>query len=576
MTFSIKEFTPKTLTCFKEGYSLQQFFKDLLAGFTVGAISIPLTMAFAIASGVSPEKGLITGIVAGFLISLLGGSRVQIGGPTGAFAVIVYSVVVRHGIDGLILATFLAGLMMIILGVLRAGVLLRFVPYSVTTGFTAGIALTIFSSQIKDLLGLQMESVPIDFVDKWNAFFHSASTFSPWALSLSALCIFLLFGIKRFFPKWPAPLIAVVIGTTLVWAFSIPVETVESKFGVIPSDLFSFALPDFSLDKLQAVFPDAITITLLGALESLLSAVIADGITGHRHRSNTELFAQGIANVGSALFGGIPATGAIARTATNIRLGAKTPIAGMFHAITMLILVLFFAYTASQIPLPVLASVLVFVAWNMSEIDHIKTIFRTTKSDVFILLISFLLTVLIDLTVAVQVGVLIAAILFMKKMSDSTSVKICQILIHQEDKMAVNDSDILLRKDIPEGVVVYEIDGPLFFGSVYTLTEPLDKIAPAPQVFILRMHKTSFIDASGAHSLKEFAEQCRKKGISLILSGIDHKKEGILVRSGIETKLPKNSLFHTFHDALKEAKARTHSTLHTEAAYTKKLVSQSV
>lgn len=556
MTFSIKEFTPKTWICFKEGYSFRQFFNDLLAGFTVGAISIPLTMAFAIASGVSPEKGLITGIVAGFLISLLGGSRVQIGGPTGAFAVIVYAVVVRHGIDGLILATLLAGIMMIILGLCRAGVLLRFIPYSVTTGFTAGIALTIFSSQIKDLFGLQMDGMPIDFFDKWAAYFSSISTFSPWAVSLSAFCLALLFGIKKYFPKWPSPLVTVALGTGIVWFFSLPVETVESKFGGIPNDLFSFSFPSFSLDKLQAVFPDAMTIALLGAIESLISAVIADGITGHRHRSNTELFAQGIANVGSALFGGIPATGAIARTAANIRLGATTPVAGMMHAVTMLILVLFFAATASQIPLPVLAAVLVFVAWNMSEIDHIKMIFKTTKSDIFILILTFLLTVLIDLTVAVQAGVLIAAILFMKKMSDATTVKVCQILIRQEDDLSLKDSDILLRKDIPEEVVVFEIDGPLFFGSVYTLTEPLSKIAPTPKVFILRLNKVSLIDASGAHSLNDFADQCERKGVSLILSGVDNKKEEFLLRSGIERKLPAHSVFHKFHDALREAKAR--------------------
>jgi SulP family sulfate permease len=556
MTFSLQEFTPKTWICLKEGYSLKQFITDLLAGFTVGAISIPLTMAFAIASGVSPEKGLITGIVAGFLISLLGGSRVQIGGPTGAFAVIVYSVVVRHGIDGLILATFMAGLIMTFLAFSRAGVLLKFIPYSVTTGFTAGIALTIFSSQIKDLFGLQMDSIPIDFFDKWSAYFHAASSYTSWAIAISALCIFLLFGMKRYFPKWPAPLFTVILGTGIVWIFSIPVETVQTKFGGIPSDLFSLALPDLSLDKLQAVFPEAITIALLGSIESLLSAVIADGITGHRHRSNTELFAQGIANIGSSLFGGIPATGAIARTAANIRLGAKTPIAGMFHAVTMLILVLFFATIASQIPLPVLAAILVYVAWNMSEFDHIKTILKTTKSDIVILLLTFALTVLIDLTVAVQVGVLIAAVLFMKKMADTTSMKVCQILIHQEDNPHLKDSDTLLRKDIPEGIVVFEIDGPLFFGSAFTLTEPLSKIAPSPKVFILRLHKVPLIDASGAHSLKDFTEQCAKKGISLILSGVDDKKADLLLRSGVEKKLPPASIFHTFHDALQEAKVR--------------------
>ncbi len=554
MSLRFSEFTPKSWVCLKEGYSIRTFLNDLLAGITVGIISLPLTMAFAIASGVSPEKGLITGIIAGFLISLLGGSRVQIGGPTGAFAVIIYSVVMRHGVDGLILATLLAGLMMIAFALARAGAMLKFIPYSVTAGFTAGIALIIFSSQIKDFFGLQMESMPIEFLDKWQAYAQNAHSFNPTALTLGALSLIFLFGMRRYLPKWPAPVFVVFFGTLAAWYFQFPIETVESKFGTIPSDLPPPSFPDFSLNKLQAVFPDAITIALLGAIESLLSAVIADGLTGHRHRSNTELMAQGIANIGSALFGGIPATGAIARTAANIRLGAKTPIAGMIHAVTMAILVFFFAYWAAQIPLTILAAVLIYIAWNMSEIEQIKAIFKTTKSDITILIVSFLLTIFVDLTVAVQAGVLIAAVLFMKKMTDATSVKGCQLTLTEKEDPYAEDSLLQARDKIPENVVLFELDGPLFFGSSQSLSEIFSQIRPLPQTLILRMHKVPLIDASGLHALIEFSKQCEKKRIRLILSEVTGKNAALIARSTLPKTLQPHSLCLTLNQAIAESK----------------------
>lgn len=531
------------------------FSGDLLAGISVGIISLPLTMAFAIASGLTPERGLFTGIVAGFLISLLGGSRVQIGGPTGAFVVIVYSVVQRHGYDGLALATLLAGAMMVFLALVRAGVLLKFIPYSVTIGFTAGIALTIFSSQVKDLFGLSIDQVPADFVEKWASYIQHAWTWNPWALMIGIVCTASIFFLRAYYPKVPGPIIAVLLSTIAVAVFQIPVETIETKFGEIPRLLPAPSLPSFSLEKLQAVFPDAITIALLGAIESLLSAVVADGMTGHRHRSNTELFAQGLANIGSIIFGGIPATGAIARTSANIKLGAKTPLAGMLHAVTLLMLMVFFAPYAAKIPLPTLAGVLIFIAWNMSEIENIGAIFRGPKSDILVLIATFSLTVLIDLTVALQAGVLLAAILFLKNVSNSTSVKACQILIAEEEKPTAQDSELLFRKDIPEQVSVFEVDGPLFFGSAYALNEQLYQLHPHPQVFILRLHKVPLIDATGIYAIKDCAKKCRQQGIQFYLSGVSGEKRTMLKKAGVEEIVGNQCIFTHFEVALNQAKA---------------------
>lgn len=549
---SLKEFIPMSLLCWKEGYKRETLFSDIFSGFTVGLIALPLAIAFAIGSGVAPERGLYTAIFAGFLISLLGGSRVQIGGPTGAFVIIIYDVVQRHGYEGLAVATILAGIMMILMGLARFGVFLKFIPYPVTVGFTTGIALVIFSSQIKDFFGLGLAHVPAEFLDRWIAYAKSASTLSPWAFAIGAGTLTLIFFLRRINPKFPGVIFAVILATAITALFGLPIETIHSKFGGIPDKLPAPSLPFFSIDQIQAVFPDAISIALLGAIESLLSAVVADSMTGHKHRSNTELIAQGFANIGSIIFGGIPATGAIARTTANIKLGAKTPLSGMIHAVTLLILMLLLAPLAAKIPLAALAAVLIFVAWNMSELPHFLALFKQSRSDVLVLLVSFFLTVFIDLTVAVQVGVLLAGMLFVKRMSDATTVKICQIVLNENanELPAAKDSDIIFKKDVPENTAVFEIDGPFFFAVSDLLNEGLKQLVKMPDIFILRMRKVSAMDATGVHALKQFAEKCKQNHIIFLLSGVKESLKPLLKRSDIENCIGGDHIFNHLDEAL--------------------------
>ncbi len=517
---NFKDYKPKLLFCLKEGYTKETFFADLIAGVSVGIIALPLALAFAIGSGVSPEQGLFTAIVAGFLISFLGGSRVQIGGPTGAFVVIVYAIVQKYGYEGLAVATLLGGVMMILMGLARFGVLLKYIPFTVTTGFTTGIALVIFSSQIKDFFGLQVAEVPPQFIQKCTTLCCEAHTCNIWAAVVALCTLIAIFSLKRFFPKAPVVIIAIIAATLIAYLFQLPLETIESKFGQLPRMLPQPSFPKISYSMIKAVFPDAITIAMLGAIESLLSAVVADGMTGHRHRSNGELVAQGIANVGSVIFGGIPATGAIARTVANINIGAKTPVAGMIHAVTLLVLMLLFSPLAVKIPLCTLSAVLIYVAWNMSELGHFIEILKGDFSDALVLGLTFLLTVLIDLTVAVQVGVLLAALIFLKKMTDTTSVKVCQILVQENENEAPpkRDDDILLQSDIPKGVAVFEINGPFFYSVADQLSEALLRLEEKPCVFILRMHKVPIIDATGIKALKDFQKKCRQKNILFLVS----------------------------------------------------------
>lgn len=546
------DFLPKSIVCFREGYSKEYFFHDLFAGASVGVIALPLALAFAIASGVAPEKGLFTAIVAGFLISLLGGSRVQIGGPTGAFVVIVYAVIQKHGYEGLALATLIAAGIMILMGIARFGVLLKFIPYPVTTGFTAGIAVVIVSSQIKDFFGLSAEKLPPQFLQKCSLYCEIAHTWNVWALLIAFSTLVLIFTLRRWLPKLPGTIIAILLATSIAYLFAFPVETIESKFGQIPRSLPTPSFPHFSYDLFKAVFPDAITIALLGAIESLLSAVVADGMIGSKHRSNGELVAQGIANLGSVVFGGIPATGAIARTAANIRMGAKTPLSGMIHAVTLLLLMLFFAPLAGKIPLAALAGVLIFVAWNMSEIPHFIEILKGQKGDAGILLITFFLTILIDLTVAVQVGVILSAVVFLKRMTDKTTVKICQNLVRENNDETVefDDSDLLLRKDIPSDVVAFEIRGPFFYSVADLLDEAFLQLDFTPRVFILRLNKTPLIDATGLHSIKQFSLKCQKKGVRFLISDIDNHKRKLLQNSGVEKAVGNNYMFKDIDSAL--------------------------
>lgn len=528
-----KEFIPKSWTCLKQGYTNSVFLNDLFAGIAIGIISLPLTMAFAIGSGLSPEKGLFTGIVAGFIISLLGGSRVQIGGPTGAFMVIVYSVVERHGYEGLAMATFMAGFMILALGLLRAGVLLKFIPYPVTVGFTSGIALTLFSNQIKDFLGLPIAKMPVDFLSKWTAYFSHLPGLNPWALALGGLSLLLIAALRVLLPKIPAPLAAVFLASFIVEAFQIPVATIWTRFGDLPTSLPLPSLGFLDMNKIGLLFPDACSIALLGSIESLLSAVVADGMTGHRHRSNVELLAQGLGNLGSVIFGGIPATGAIARTAANIKFGAKTPLAGMTHAITLLALITFFAPWAAMIPLPALAAVLMFVAWNMSEIDHVRSLLKAPRADLLIFAATFGLTVLVDLTVAFQGGLVLSALFFMKNLTSTTSIKTLRAVLKEEQKAVSEESDALIDAPLQEGFLVFEIDGPLFFGNAYVLQDLLQSTIPLPQSFEIRFDKVPLIDASGLHSLETFCSQCEKKGIGVRLTGLRPALRDLLQTSGL-------------------------------------------
>jgi SulP family sulfate permease len=545
--FDYREFIPKSFLCFKEGYNRSYFFNDLFAGISIGIISLPIVMAFAIASGVSPERGLYTGIVAGFLIALLGGSRVQISGPTGAFVVIIYSIVQRHGYEGLAIATFMAGIMIALMGLARLGSLLKYIPFPVITGFSAGIAAILATSQVKNYLGLTTGELPPEFLDKWMVYFQNLHTWNPWAVLLATSTLFSIILIRKYFPKLPAVLIAIVAIVFIKEFFQIPVNTIGTVFGEIPRMLPFPTLPDFTLEKIRLLFPDAISIALLGAIESLLSAVLAEGLTGTKHRPNSELLAQGLGNMGSIIFGGIPATGAIARTAANANFHAKSPLSGMIHAITLLLLMVVFAPWAAMIPLPALAAVLIFVAWNMSERHHIVDIFQSSLSDAAVFLITLLVTILIDITVAVQVGVVLAALIFLKKMASSTTVNVSSIKNNDEK----DGSETIFRNDIPDHVMVFEIDGPLFFGVSDLLTEAYSRMDSSTEVFILRMHKVPMIDTTGMRSLKLLQQRCHKQGILFIISEIREDVYKRIVKAGLEKQIGKSNIFSSFDKALK-------------------------
>lgn len=570
-----EDYTPSTLTCLREGYTREKFWHDLVAGITIGIISLPLAMAFAIGAGVGPERGLFTAIVAGFLISLLGGSRVQIGGPTGAYIVIIFDIIQRQGYAGLAVATLMAGFMLIGMGLARCGLLLKFVPYPVTTGFTTGIAVNIFSSQVKDLFGLDIEKVPARFTERWSLYFEHALTYNIWSIGIAASTLVLIFYLRKRYPKLPGAILAVILATLTVSFFDLPVETIESKFGQIPRMLPSPSLPDFSWDMLVTLFPDAVTVALLGAIESLLSAHVADGMTGHRHRSNCELVAQGFANIGSIIFGGIPATGAIARTTANINLHAKTPIAGMLHAVTVLLLMVLFAPWASMVPMAALAAVLTVVAWNMSERHHFVEILKGPLSDIAVLLITFGLTVLIDLTVALQAGVLMAALLFLKHMTDSTTVKVCKILaeenLHEAEE--AHDSEIILRKDVPNDVAIFEINGPFFFAISNLLNDELRLLRKIPRVFILRMRKVPIIDASGMHAIKVFNKKCHQLGILFLVSGLREEVKLSLSKADVLDEIGAEHIFPNLDQAL--TFARTSDNRILEGQQTARLLQNS-
>jgi SulP family sulfate permease len=544
---------PKLVTTLKD-YSREQFIRDVGAGIIVGIVALPLAIAFAIASGLSPERGLYTAIVAGFLISLLGGSRVQIGGPTGAFVVIVSGIVQQHGVDGLTVATLLAGVMLVAFGLLRFGGAIKFIPYPVTIGFTSGIALIIFSSQIRDLLGLEMQSVPSAFLPKWDAYARAFDTVNPWALLVAVATLAIILVWPRISTKIPGPFVALIVTTLLARVFHLPVETIAARFGEIHAGLPRPTLPHVSLDTIPPLAGAAFTIALLAAVESLLSAVVADGMIGGRHRSNMELVAQGVANIASPLFGGMPATGAIARTATNVKNGGRTPVAGMVHAITLLLITLFFGRWAGFIPLATLAAILVVVAFHMSEWRTFASEFRAPKSDVAVLLTTFLLTVLVDLTVAIEVGMVLAAFLFMRRMAEVTNISVLTHEFIDPVDDFEHDPNAVRSRAIPEGVQVYEITGPFFFGAAETFKDRVGRIAGKPKVLIIRMRHVLAIDSTGLHALRELVHRSRREGVLVILSDVHAQPVVALDRSGLYDELTEYNIHGNIDDALNRAR----------------------
>ncbi len=549
---------PKLFTTLSE-YSWTQLGKDLLAGVIVGIVAFPLAIAFAIASGVSPERGLTTAIVAGFLISVLGGSRVQIGGPTGAFVVIVYGVVSKYGLEGLWLATMMAGVMLIVMGVAGFGSMIKFIPYPVTVGFTSGIALIIFISQIKDFFGLDMAALPAEFLAKLTAYYEHVGSVNGHALAVSVLCVGTILLWKkipfRLFRFIPGPLVALMGATVLVYVLHWPVETIGSRFGEIPHAFPAPKIPLMSVKLLQELTPAAISIALLAGIESLLSAVVADGMIGSRHRSNMELVAQGVANIFSPLFGGIPATGAIARTATNIQNGGRTPIAGIVHAAMLLLLMLFFGQWVKFIPLAALAAILVIVAYNMSEWNSFLMVLRSPKSDVLVLLTTFFLTVAVDLTVALQAGIVLSAFLFMRRMALVANVGV--ITREMRDGEEVDRSLRIAKDALPPGVEIYDINGPFFFGAAYKFLEAMRISGKKPKVRIVDLAGVPAIDATALHAIKEQCRQSKKQGVAYIISGIHTQPFMAMEQSGLIEEIGENNVFRDITEALPRARELT-------------------
>ena len=546
---------PKLVTTLRT-YDRRQFSADLIAGVIVGIVALPLTIAFAVASGVTPDRGFATAIVAGFLISALGGSRVQIGGPTGAFVVIVYGIVQQHGVDGLLVATLMAGVMLIGLGLSGLGSAIKFIPHPVVIGFTSGIAVIIFSSQVKDLLGLRMGEVPAEFFAKWQAFAANATSLDPAAAGVAALAlaIILLWPHVTLRVRVPGPFVALIVTSVLVAVTGLEIETIGTRFGAISASLPAPSLPHVDWAVARVLVGPAVTLALLAAIESLLSAVVADGMIGGRHRSNMELVAQGVANIASPLFGGIPATGAIARTATNVKNGGRTPVAGIVHSLTLLLIMLFFGRWAAYIPFATLAAILIVVAYHMSEWRAFKAEFSAPKSDAVVMVVTFGLTVLVDLTVAIQVGMVLAAFLFMRRMAEVTNVQMITREFKDDGEGYENDANATQRRDIPDKVVVFEINGPFFFGAVSTFREQVESMLGHPKVLILRLSNVPAIDSTALHALRQVVRSARKHGTLVLLADVHAQPMVALVRSDVIGEIGQDVLFANLDDALNRAR----------------------
>lgn len=546
-----KRLEPKLLTVLREGYSLRQFYSDLAAGTTVGIVALPLAIAFAIASGVRPEQGLYTAIVAGFIISVLGGTRAQISGPTGAFVVIIYGIVQQYGYDGLAVATLIAGVLLVLMGLFRMGALLKFIPYPVTVGFTTGIALIILSSQVGDFLGLDIASLPAGFIEKLIAYQQHFFGLNRYSIAVGMLSLLVIGVWPKITHRVPGMLIAIIVATLATQFLHLPVSTIGSRFGRVPSNLPVPHLPAISFAMVKQMFAPAVTIAFLAALESLLAAVVADGMLGTRHRSNMELIGQGLGNLGSVLFGGIPATGAIARTATNIKSGGRTPIAGVVHSLVLLLILLCFGRYSALIPMPTLAAILIVVAYHMSEWREFVKLLHGTKSDAVVLLVTFLLTVLIDLTVAIQVGVVLATFLFMQRMANTTEITQVTDTLREGDETEARDMSKLV---VPNGVAVFEIYGSLFFGAIERFKDAMRSVEQRPQVLILRMRQVQTIDASGLHTLSELREDSQRRGITLIISAASQSVRDLMERTGFAEALGAENFCADIFLALDRAK----------------------
>lgn len=550
------EFRPKLFTTLKN-YTRENFMTDLMAGIIVGIVALPLAIAFGIASGVTPEKGIITAIVAGFIISFLGGSKVQIGGPTGAFIVIIYGIIQEYGIEGLMVATMMAGIILVLLGIFKLGTIIKFIPYPIIIGFTSGIAVTIFTTQIADIFGLNFngEKVPGDFIGKWILYFHHFDTVNWWNVVVSVASIFIIAITPKFSKKIPGSLVAIILVTVAVYLMKMYggiqcIDTIGDRFS-IKAQLPEAAVPSLDWEAIKNLFPVAITIAVLGAIESLLSAAVADGVIGDRHDSNTELIAQGIANFVSPIFGGIPATGAIARTMTNINNGGKSPVAGIVHAVVLLLILLFLMPLAQYIPMACLAGVLVIVSYNMSGWRVFKGLLKNPKSDVTVLLITFFLTVIFDLTVAIEVGLVIACVLFMKRVMETTQISVItdEIDPNKESDLEVHEEHLI----VPEGVEVYEINGPYFFGIATKFEEIMARLGDRPKIRIIRMRKVPFIDSTGIHNLTTLCKMSQKENIHIILSGVNDQVHAVLEKSGFYELLGKENICSNINEALEVA-----------------------
>jgi SulP family sulfate permease len=550
----LKEFTPQLFISLKT-YSREKFFADLMAGVIVGIVALPLAIAFGIASGVSPEKGLFTAILAGFVISFLGGNIVQIGGPTGAFIVIVYDIIQQYGTQGLAIATFMAGLMLVLMGVLRLGSVIKFIPYPIIVGFTSGIALTIFSTQMKDLFGLTMDKAPSDFLGKWAAYAGSAGTINWWTLGVGVASLLIIIGSSKVIKKIPGSLIAIIVVTVGVYLLKNclhieGIETIGDRFN-INNQLPGMETLPINIGTINLLFPAAFTIAILGAIESLLSAKVADGVTGARTNSNMELVAQGVANIVSPFFKGIPATGAIARTMTNINNGGRTPVAGIIHAVVLLLILLFLGDLTKHIPMACLAGVLIIVSYNMSEWRTFKALLKGPKSDVAVLLTTFILTVIFDLTIAIEIGLLLAIFLFLKRIMDNTQVSVIkdELNLSNDTEATVQEEKLALKK----GIEVYEIDGPFFFGIANKFDESMRQIGERSKVRIIRMRKVPFMDSTGLHNLKNLCQKSQKEDIHIILSGVRPNVRELLQKTGFSQLLGEENICSTINIAVERA-----------------------